>query len=96
MVIGSQQVLGDDGVGEARAAGRHAESLLQSGEAQLLAALGLLQEGEHQLKGVHPYRHIQRLGHQPGRAIAISAGQQLLPEVPPALIRQEVALLAAT
>jgi hypothetical protein len=33
--------------------------------------------------------------HQSGRDIAITAVQQLLPEVPPALIRKEVALLAA-
>jgi hypothetical protein len=32
---------------------------------------------------------------QAGRTIAITAGQQLLPEVPPALIRKQVALVAA-
>ena len=70
-------LLEDDGIGEARATGRHAEALLQSGEEQLLAALGLLQEGEHQLKGGHPHRPIEGLHHQPGRAIAITAGQEL-------------------
>jgi len=65
MVIGGQQVLGDDGIGEARAAGRHAESLLQSGEGQVLVALGLLQEGKHQLKGGHPHRHIKGLSQRP-------------------------------
>jgi len=88
-------MLGNDGIGEARATGRHAEALLQSGEGQVLATLGLLQEGEHHLKGGHPHRHIEGLHHQPGRAIAITAGQQLLPEVPPALIRKQVALIAA-
>ena len=57
--------------------------------------LGLLQEGEHQLKGGNPHRHIEGLSHQAGRAIANTAGQQLLPEFPPALIRKEVALVAA-
>jgi hypothetical protein len=57
--------------------------------------LGLLQEGEHQLKGGHPHRHIQRLGHEPGRAITVTTGQKLLPELPPALIREQVALVAA-
>ena len=88
-------MLRDDGIGEARATGRHAEALLQSGEGQVLATLGLLQEGEHQLKGGHPHRHIEGLNHQPGRAIAITAGQQPLPQVPPALIRKQVALVAA-
>ena len=57
--------------------------------------LGLLQEGEHQLKGGHPHRHIQGLDHQPGGAIAVTTGQELLPEVPPARIRKQVALIAA-
>ena len=56
-------MLRDDGIGEARATGRHAEALLQSGEGQVLATLGLLQEGEHQLKGGHPHRHIEGLNH---------------------------------
>ena len=99
-------MLGNDGIGEARATGRHAEALLQSGEGQVLATLGLLQEGEHQLKGGHPHRHIEGLNQRPpahsaslrkqaGRAIAITAGQQPLPQVPPALIRKQVALVAA-
>ena len=79
-------MLGNDGIGEALATGRYPEALLQSGYGQGLAALGLLQEGEQQLKGRHPHRHIEGLHHQPGRAIAITASQQLLPEVPPALI----------
>ena len=58
VVIGGQKMLGDDGIGEARATGRHPEALLQSGEGQVLSTLGLLQEGEHQLKGRHPHRHI--------------------------------------
>ena len=88
-------MLGNDGIREALATGRYPEALLQSGEGQGPAALGLLQEGEHQLKGGHPHRHIEGLHHQSGRAIAITAGQQLLPEVPPALIRKQVALIAA-
>jgi hypothetical protein len=88
-------VLGDDGISEARAAGRHPEALLQQRERQGLALVGLLQEGEHQLKGGHPHRHIQRLGHEPGGAITVTTGQQLLPELPPALIREQVALVAA-
>lgn len=57
--------------------------------------MGLLQEGEHQLKGGNPHRHIQGLDHEPGRPVTVTTGQQQLPELPPALIREEVALVAA-
>jgi len=57
--------------------------------------VGLLEEGEHQLKGGHTHRHIQGLGHEPGRAITVTTGQELLPELPPTLIWKEVALVAA-
>ena len=57
--------------------------------------MGLLQEGEHQLKRRHPHGDIQRLDHQPGRAVTVTAGQELLPQAPPALIREQVALVAA-
>jgi len=54
----------------------------------------------------YPHRHIEDLHQrppahsaslrkQPGRAMTITAGQQLLPEDPPELIRKEVALIAA-
>ena len=97
VVIGGQQMLGDDGIGEARATGRHPEALLQSGEGQVLATPGLLKEGGHQLKEGHPHRHIEglyqrppahsaSLRKQPGRANAITAGQQLLLELTSALI----------
>jgi hypothetical protein len=57
--------------------------------------LGLLQKGQHQFKGGNPHRHIQGLDHEPGRPVAVTSGQQQLPEIPPALIREEVALVAA-
>lgn len=88
-------MLGNDGIGEALTTGWYPEALLQSGEGQGLAALGLLQEGEHQLKGRHPHRHIEGLHHQTGCAVAITASQQLLPEVPPALIGEQLALVPA-
>ena len=49
------------------------------------------------IEGLHqgPPAHSASLRKQPGRAIAITAGLQLLPEVQPALIRKEVALIAA-
>jgi len=57
--------------------------------------LGLLQEGEHQLKGRHPHGDVQRLNHQPGSGVTVTSGQELLPQAPPALVREQVALVAA-
>jgi hypothetical protein len=88
-------VLGNNRIGEGTAARRHPEALLQGRQGQGFVVLRLLQESEDQLKGRHAHRHIQGLGHEPGRAIAVTASQELLPEVPPALIREEVALVAA-
>jgi hypothetical protein len=96
VVIGGEQVLGDDGIGEALVAGRDAKTLLQGREGQGLAALGLLQEeGEHQLKGGHPHGHIQGLHHEAGCGITVTASEQVLPEVPPARIGEQLALIAA-
>jgi len=88
-------VLGDHGIRQRAAAWRQPEALLQQRERQSLALVGLLQEGEHQLKRRHPHRDIQRLDHQSGRAVTVSADQELLPEVPPAFIREKVPLVAA-
>ena len=60
-----------------------------------MAALGLLQEGEHQLKGGHPHRHIQGLHHEAGGGITVAASEQVLPEVPPARIGEQLPLVAA-
>lgn len=68
--------------------------------------MGFLQEGEHQLKGRHPHGHIQRLNQGPpahsaslriqaSSAVMVTASEQVLPEVPPALVGEEVALVAA-
>ncbi|MCF8140902.1 MAG: hypothetical protein K9J75_07365 [Cyanobium usitatum Tobar12.5m-G36] len=106
VVIGGHQVLGNHGIRQGAAARRHPEALLQERERQGLALLGLLQKGEHQLKGGHSHRDVQRLDQgppahstslrkQPGCRIAVATGQQVLPEVPPALIREETALVAA-
>ena len=88
-------MLGDHGIRQGAAARRHPEALLQERERQGLALLGLLQKGEHQVKGRHPHRDVQRLDHEPRGSISVAASQELLPEVPPALIGEEVALVAA-
>ena len=88
-------MLGDHGIRQGGAARRHPEALLQEREGQGLALLRLLQEGEHQLKGRHPHRDVERLDHQAGSRIAVARRQQVLPEVPPALVGEEVALVAA-
>lgn len=68
-------MLGDHGIRQGAAARRHSEALLQERERQGLALLGLLQKGEHQLKGGHPHRHVQRLDHQPCGSITITASE---------------------
>jgi len=99
-------VLGNHGIRQGAAARRHPEALLQKRERQGLALLGLLQKGEHQLKRGHPHGHIQRLDQgppahsaslrkQPGCRIAVATGKQVLPEVPPGLIREELTLVTA-
>ena len=88
-------MLGNHGINQSGAARRHPEALLQEREGEGLALLRLLQKGEHQLKGGHPHRDIQRLDHQPCSGVAVAASQELLPEVPPVLIREEMALVAA-
>ena len=95
MVIGGQQVLGDHGIRQSDAARRHPEALLQEREGQGLALLRLLQKGEHQLIGGHPHGDIEGLDHEPGCRITVTACKQVLPEVPPVLVREEVALVAA-
>jgi len=74
VVIGGQQVLGNHGIRQGAAARRHPEALLQERERQGLALLGLLQKSEHQLKGGHPHRDIQRLDHQAGCGVTVTAG----------------------
>ena len=88
-------MLGDHGIRQGAATRRHPEALLQQRERQGLALVGLLQEGEHQLKGRHPHGDIQRLNHQASSAVTVTASEQVLPEVPPALVGEEVALVAA-
>ena len=99
-------MLGNHGIRQGAAAQRHPEALLQARQGQGLTVLGVLQKGEHQLKGGHPHCDVQRLGQgpqaqsaslrkQPGCRIMVTAGKQVLPEVPPALVGKEVALVAA-
>jgi len=64
-------------------------------ERQGLALLGLLQNGEHELKGGHPYGHVQLLDHQSGCRIPVATGKQVLPQVLPGLTREELTLAAA-
>jgi len=99
-------VLGDHGIRQGAATRRYPEALLQQRERQGLALVGLLQEGEHQLKGRHPHGDIQRLDQGPpahsaslrkqaGCGVTVTASEQVLPEVPPALVGEEVALVSA-
>ena len=88
-------MLGNHGIRQAAAAWRHPEALLQRRQREVLSASALLQKGEHQLKGRHPHGDVQRLNHQSGSGVTVTAGQELLPQAPPALVREEVALVAA-
>lgn len=84
VIIGSQQVLGDDRIGEALATGGQKETLLQSLKGEKLVAMGLLQESEHQFTEGHPHRHIQGIHHEARIGISVSASEQVLPKDPPA------------
>ncbi len=43
----------------------------------------------------HPHGDVERLNHQSGSGVTVSAGQELSPELPPALVREEVTLVEA-
>ena len=88
-------MLGNHGIRQGAAAWRQPEALLQQRKRQDLALVGLLQEGEHQLKRRHPHGDIQRLDHQPSGGVAITAIAQLLPQLPPALIGEQLPLVTA-
>jgi len=45
--------------------------------------------------GRDAHGHVQRLDHEPCCGIAVIAAQQLLPQLPPALIREQLSLVAA-
>jgi hypothetical protein len=60
------------------------------------SGLALLQKGVYQLKGDHSHRHVHRLDHQPGIGVTVTASQELLQELPPPLVTDELALLGAT
>ena len=77
------------------AMGRQPEPLLQLRQAQPLALVGALQPGDHRLISRQPAAHMQGLHHQPGSGVTITAGAQLLPEGPPALIGKQLPLVAA-
>jgi len=94
VVIGLQGVLSDAlwGDGTVR---RQPEAFLQFGQRQPIPLLGRLQPGDHPLVGVQPAAHIQGLDHQSSCRITVSAGDQLLPERPPAPVWKQFALVAA-
>jgi hypothetical protein len=95
VVIEGEQVLFNHGIRQAAAAWRYPEALLQRRQRQVLSALALLQKGNHQLKGGHPHRHVQRLDYQPCSGVTFTPSLELLHELPPAPVREEVALAAA-
>jgi len=74
---------------------RQPEAFLQFGQRQPIPLLGRLQPGDHPLVGVQPAAHIQGLDHQSSCRITVSAGDQLLPERPPAPVWKQFALVAA-
>ncbi len=87
-------MLGNHGIRQAAAAWRHPKALLQRRQRYVLHALALMQKGVHQLKRGHPHGEVQGLNHQSCSGVTVTAGQELLPEAPPALISEEVALVA--
>ena len=75
--------------------GRQPEALLQRRQRQPLPLVGLLEPGQHRLIARQPAAHIQRFHHQSGGGITVAAIAQLLPQLPPALIGEQLALVAA-
>jgi len=78
-----------------RAMGRQMEPSLQLRQAQPLALVGALQPPDHRLVTRQPATHIEGLHHHAGSGVAITAAAQLLPEGPPALIGEQLPLVAA-
>ncbi len=94
VVIGLEGVLGNALLGN-RAVGRQPEALLQLRQRQPMPRSGLLQPGEHRLVGRQAAADMEGLHHESGCVVTVAAGAQLLPEVPPALIREQLPLVAA-
>ncbi len=94
MVIGLEGVLGNALLGNG-SVGRQPETLLQLRQRQPMPRSGLLQPGEHRLVGRQAAADMEGLHHESGCVVTVAAGAQLLPEVPPALIREQLPLVAA-
>ena len=75
--------------------GRQPKALLQRCQRESLPLVGLLQPAQHRLVARQPAAHIQRLDHQAGGGITVTAMAQLLPQLPPALIGEQLLLVAA-
>lgn len=75
--------------------GRQPEALLQRRQRQPLPLVGFLEPDQHRLVAGQPAAHIQRLDHQSGSGITVTAVAQLLPQLPPALIGEQLPLIAA-
>lgn len=94
MVIGLEGVLGNALLGN-RAVGRQPETLLQLRQRQPMPRSGLLQPGEHRLVGRQAAADVEGLHHEPSCGVTVTAGAQLLPEDPPALVGEQLPLVAA-
>ena len=75
--------------------GRQPEALLQRRQGQPLPLVGLLEPGQHRLVARQPAAHMQRLDHQTSGGVTITAAAELLPQLPPALIGEQLPLVAA-
>lgn len=72
-----------------------AEALLQGLQRQALALMTAFKPTQHRLVFRQTAAHIQGFHHQARRRIPISAITQLLPQLPPALVGEQLSLVAA-
>jgi hypothetical protein len=75
--------------------GRQAELFLQCRQRQSLPLMGLLHPAQHRFVAHQPAPRIEGFHHQPRRRVTVAAVAQLLPQLPPWLIRKQLPLIAA-
>ena len=94
VVIALQGMLGNALRGKG-AMGGQSEPLLQRRQRQPLPLVGLLDPAQDRLVTGQSAAHIQGFHHQSGGGITVAAIAQLLPQLPPALIGEQLPLVAA-
>jgi hypothetical protein len=84
-----------DGLRRQGSVGQQVELFLQRRQSQPLSLMGLLHPAQHRFVTSQPAARMQGLHHEARRRVTITTVPQLLPQLPPWLIRKQFPLIAA-